>query len=297
MTMTARTRHATLFAFGLAGIVGPQAGCAPPPRTALEQVVEARSLAARLLLGMARVAEASNRAVMSGSDEVSAAAANDARQTLTMVKRDAGSLGALLGSLRYSHEQDLLAEFNQRFDEYRKLDDTILSLAVQNTNLKAQRLSFGPSQDAARSFAATIESVRPGRPAETWQVRAQAATALAAVREIQVLQGPHIAEADAAAMTRLEGLMKEAESTARHALGELGGLTSAATAGEVTKASAALDRFMGLNAEIVRLSRANSNVQSLALSLGQTRRLLAACDESLQSLELALGSRRLGPSR
>ena len=72
--------------------------------------------------------------------------------------------------------------------------------------------------------------------------------------------------------------MKGAESTARHSLGELGNLTSAATATEVTRASVALDRFMTSNAEIVRLSRANSNVCSLAL-------------------ELSLNSRRLGPSR
>jgi len=216
---------------------------------------------------------------------------------LTMAERDAASLGSLLRNLRYDREQDLLTEFMQRFGQYRKLNDTILGLAVQNTNLKAQQLSFGPAQDAARSFASALESVRPSRPAETWQVRGHAATALAALREIQVLQAPHIAEADAAAMSRLEQSMKDTESTARHALGELSNLTSAATASEVTKASAALDRFMSANAEIVRLSRTNSNVESLALSLGQTRRLLAACDESLQSLELALNSRRLGPSR
>ena len=128
-------------------------------------------------------------------------------------------------------------------------------------------------------------------------IKSWACAALAALREIQALQAPHIAEADDAAMTRLEQSMKAAESAARSALGELSKLTSAETASEVTKASAALDRFMASNAEIVRLSRANSNVQSLTLSLGQTRRLLAACDESLQSLELALNSRRLGPSR
>ena len=295
--MTTLTRQARVAAFGLAVMVCAHAGCAPAPGTVLEQLVDARSLAAKLLLGMARVAEASNRSVMSGSDEASTTAANDARQALTMVERDAASLGSLLGSLRYSYEQDLLTEFKRRFDEYRTLTESILGLAVQNTNLKAQQLSFGPAQDAARAFASALESARPSRPAEMWQVRAHAATALAALREIQVLHAPHIAEADAAAMTRLEQSMKEAESTARRALGELGNLTSAATAAEVTKASTALDRFMNANAEIVRLSRANSNVQSLALSLGQTRRLLAASDESLQSLELALKSRRLGPSR
>ena len=295
--MTSLIRHPKLTAVAVAFLVCCQTGCAPPPGTVLEQLVDARGLSAKLLLGMARIGEASNRAVMAGSDEASATAASDARQALTTVDRDAAALANLLGSLRYTYEQDLLSEFNRRFGEYRKVNDTILSLAVQNTNLKAQRLSFGPAQDAARSVASALESVRPSRPADAWQVRAHAVTALAALREMQVLQAPHIAEADDAAMGRLEQSMKEAESTTRRALADLGKLSSAETASEITKASAALDRFMASNAEIVRLSRANSNVQSLALSLGQTRRLLAACDESLQSLELALNSRRLGPSR
>ena len=41
---------------------------------------------------------------------------------------------------------------------------------------------------------------------------------VAAVLEIQVLQAPHIAEADDAAMTRMEGQMTASEAAARKAL-------------------------------------------------------------------------------
>ena len=162
--MSTLTRHVRLAAIGLAVMVFCQAGCAQPPGTALEQLVEARSLTGRLLLGMARAGEASNRAVMSGSDEASTTAANDARQALTMAERDAASLGSLLRNLRYDREQDLLTEFMQRFGQYRKLNDTILGLAVQNTNLKAQQLSFGPAQDAARSFASAVPTPSSSAP-------------------------------------------------------------------------------------------------------------------------------------
>jgi hypothetical protein len=55
---------------------------------------------------------------------------------------------------------------------------------------------------------------------------------------------------------------------------------------------------MSVNAEIVRLSRRNSNVRSLALTLGQKRTLTARCEEPLHSLQDALAARSLsGGSR
>ena len=87
--------------------------------------------------------------------------------------------------------------------KYRELDRHILDLAVENTNLKAQRLSFGPAQDAATSFRDALEAVVPaGGASDTWRVKALVATAVASVREIQVLQAPHIADRRRRAMTR-----------------------------------------------------------------------------------------------
>src|SRR6202030_158015 len=93
----------------------------------------------------------------------------------------------------YSDEIRLLNEFVGRFAKYRELDRRILDLAVENTNLKAQRLSFGPGQEAANSFRDSLEAVVPSLPArDKWRVEALVARAVATVREIQVLQAPHI---------------------------------------------------------------------------------------------------------
>ena len=40
----------------------------------------------------------------------------------------------------------------------------ILDLAVQNTNLKAQRLAFGPAQEAANRFRNALEAVASDAP-------------------------------------------------------------------------------------------------------------------------------------
>ena len=45
---------------------------------------------------------------------------------------------------------------------------------------------------------------------------------------------------------------------------------------------------MALNAQIVALSRRNTNVRSLALSMDQKRKLVAPCEETLSALHDAL---------
>ncbi len=66
---------------------------------------------------------------------------------------------------------------------------------------------------------------------------------------------------------------------------------------QLAAASAALDRFMGLNAQVVALSRQNTNVRSLALSLGQKRMLTATCEDSLRALQDALSKRGFSATR
>ena len=285
--MPRRNRLIALVALALAG-------CAGDLKTSLEQLVEARRLAADLLVQFTKVVESGDRAVMADTDEASIASSRETEQTTQLVQRDADALKPVLAGLGYSQEARLLEDFQQRFSEFRALDTTILGLAVENTNLKAQRLSFGSAQQAADALSEALDSLARTVPAEAhWRVAALTATAAAAVREIQVLQAPHIAEADDAAMARIEERMKTSEAAARAALQAMAGVLSSESGSRLTAATAALDQFMTVNAEIVRLSRRNSNVRSLALSMGQKRTLTARCEETLRSLQDALAQRSL----
>ncbi len=115
--------------------------------------------------------------------------------------------------------------------------------------------------------------------------------------EILVLQAPHIAEPDDGEMTRLEGLMAASAEQARTALGELKAVVTPAAASRLAAASAALDRFMSINAEIVKLSRRNSDVRSLALTLGRKRALTVTCEDRLRALDQSLGEHRFNATR
>jgi hypothetical protein len=260
--------------------------------SALRHLSEARRIAADLHVQFTRAADATNRAVMADTDETSMALAREAEEAKEAVRKDAASLAPILQALRYAEEIRLLEEFGAEFARYRALDQTILELAVLNTNLKAQRLSFGSAQEAADAFRDALQAVSPKDSArDHWRVKALAANAVAAVREIQALQAPHIAEPDDAVMGRMEERMKGAEMAARSALSALPPLVQPASRSQLASANAALDRFMSVHAEILAMSRRNTDVRSLVLARDQKVTLTAACDKSLRALREALAKR------
>ena len=244
-------------------------------------------LSSGLLIRFTEATEAANRAVMAGTDETATEYSREAEQATQIVQRDADALKLLLTRRGYTTESRLLDEFIDRFSRYRELDHTILGLAVENTNLKAQQLSFGAAREAADVFRRSLDAVvRLAAAKDKCDVEALVAQADAAVREIQLLQAPHIAESDEVKMSGMETQMAVEETAARRALDSLEGRVQRAA--DLGAATAALDRFKAVNTEIVALSRRNSNVRSLALSLGRKRTLTAACDDSLRALQEAL---------
>jgi hypothetical protein len=258
---------------------------------ALEELAKARGLAADLEVRFTKAADASNRAVMADTDAASVEFAREAETAKQNVQKDIETLRPLLGELKFTDESQLLQQFVDRYAKYTALDQTILELAVENTNLKAQRLSFGPGQAAADSFEAALHGIQPGSAKDEWQIKSLVADAIASVREIQVLQAPHIADPDDSAMTRIEQRMASSEAAARGALKGLAPLVQPASREKLSAASAALDSFMAINAQLTSLSRRNTNVRSLALSLNQKPALTAACEKTLHDLRDALAKR------
>jgi hypothetical protein len=270
------------------------AGCRQP--RLLEQV-EARRLAADVDLQFTKAAEAANRAVMSETDESAKAAVRDTEQATASVVQSVERLQSLLPSLGFDDEMRVLREFTSRFAEFRTLDAEILPLAVENTNLKAQQLSFGRGRDAADEFRKALDAVvRAAGPRDACWADAQAARAGSAIYQIQVLQQPHIAEGDMDAMKRMEAEMATAEAAARKLLEQLKSKLPEA-APQLASAGAALDRFKAIHAEILSLSMRNSDVRSLALSLGRKRTVIAQCDEQLRALQELLAKRSLEATR
>jgi hypothetical protein len=285
-------------AFSIAIVMAATVGTACRGSTpTLTGLLEARRIAAGLHVAFSKASEASSRAVMASSDEVSRAAADEARKARQDAERSLAALQPVLESLGYQTDPGHLTGFKTGFDEYRRLDDEILTLAVENSNVKAQRIAFGPSREAVESFTTSLgAAIREGAKdrcrAESLALRAQAA-----VLQIEVLQPPHIADAEDAVMTRLEEEMRASEAVARKSVDELKAAIGPAAAPHLAAATAALDGFLARNKEIVVLSRRNSNVRSLALSLGRKRAVTAQCEDHLRALGQALEEHRFNATR
>lgn len=287
----ANRRQAGLRTFAIALAASVAAACGDV-NGALEQLADARRLAADLHIEFTKAADAANRSVMADTDELSTADAHEAEAAKQAVHKDVEALSPLLQRLGYADESRLLQDFTTRFAAYETLDRRILDLAVENTNLKAQRLSFGPAQAAADEFAKSLDGVVAAK--DPSRVEALAATAVAAVREIQALQAPHIAEPEDASMAQLERRMTAAHAVARDALASLVPLVQPASRPRVAAATKAIDTFMDLNTQIIGLSRRNTNVRSLALSLDQKRKVTGPCEDTLRALQAALDKHGYG---
>jgi hypothetical protein len=88
-------------------------------------------------------------------------------------------------------------------------------------------------------------------------------------------------------MTGIEKEMATLDATISEALNHLSGLVGTKA---LVDAQAAFTELKSIRGQIIVLSRRNSNVRSLDLSLRVKPSLTAACDDSLNKLQQALAS-------
>ena len=85
--------------------------------------------------------------------------------------------------------------------------------------------------------------------------------------------------------------MAASEAAARNALATLSSLVEPRFQAQIVAAKAALDQFVAVNQQIITLSRRNTNVRSLALSLDQKQKAIPECENVLHALRDALSKR------
>ena len=256
------------------------AGCGSP-QPVLLRLMEARRLAAELQSDFTRANEASERAVLADTDDVSASAARDAAALTASAATRLGELESVVKGLGYSTELERIAAFKGRFDEFQTLDREILALAVENTNLKAQRLSFGAARELGEQIASELEPLR----ASSGDAARDAEALRANVFELLFLEARHNAEAEDAEMTHLETRAAALLADSRARLARLSGKGDAA---QLRATTTLWERFVATHDEVIVLSRRNTNVRSLALTLGRKRVVVAACEAELAALRQAL---------
>jgi len=247
-------------------------------------------LVSSIEVALARGSVAEKSAVLAATDQESQKYADQARATALEVDRKRQDLAKLLDTGGTQREKELLAQFSQSFADLRRVDDEVLELAVRGTNLKAYDLLFGPAAAALGEMNRSLDRIAAGAGGgpDGRQVVVLALGAETAIQRIQILLAPHIATESDPKMDELEGAMRKDEEEVRRDLAALMAPPGLRGSADAAAASSAFGRYEGIKRQILTLSRENTNVRSLALSLNQKRNATALCLEALAALKQAV---------
>lgn len=256
-------------------------------------------LVAEMLVNLQASSAAEKSAVMAETDEASQTYATEAQQKAAAVEADRSKLSDLIAGKGPAEEEKLISEFDTAWTAYQELDREILALAVENTNLKAVKLSLGAAADALTRFDAALQQIAAaaGSSPDGAEASKAAFQAVVAAHKIHTLQGPHIAESSDEEMNRLEGDMTALDKQVSSALETLSNQSGSQQQTELAQAQAAYQEFQKVQTQILELSRRNSNVRSLTLSLGKKRLATASCIEALTALQKSIRSEKSPATR
>jgi hypothetical protein len=246
-----------------------------------------REVAAQLRLALASESEAEKSAVLAITDEDSKRFADEARAAAALAEEKRSELTQSIAADGTQREKDLLAQFSDAFAKFQRIDKELLDLAERNTNIKATALAYGPAAEAIKQMDAALSRVMEHNVTAP-RILLLTAGAQAGALRIQALLPPHIAEQSDAKMDHLEAQMAEQDRNVAADLKQLARLVPGTGRDDVEVATASYSRFSELRAQILKLSRENTNVRSLAMSLNEKRAVMLVCQDALAELERAL---------
>lgn len=221
--------------------------------------------------------ESEKSAVLATTDDDSERFAAQSRAASAAVDRARAELRALAGP----EERQKLDAFDTAWAKVMDVDAKLLPLAVANTNLKAAALSSAARADLDAVLTQLTVAARDTN--DPSRLRTLMAASVAAGR-IQALHAPHIASPSDAEMTAIEARIAAL-------VGEVDAALTARdpkTAKPLSAAAEPWARYQQQTKKIIALSRANTNVLSLSMSLHEkadaTRACVAALDELIASV-------------
>jgi hypothetical protein len=247
-------------------------------------------LAGRMETDLASASEAEKSAVLATTDQDSQTFADQARVMSAKVEQESRELGELLTAGGTQGERELLTQFTRAFVEFRRIDDDLLALAVKNTNVKAYGLAFGPAAVALRDMNAALSRLVAAN-ADTPEAKTTMLLAFGAetsALRTQTLLPPHIAEENDAKMDELEAQMATEDAQVRKSLAGFAAIPRLSGDPELATATARYTEFSEIKKQVLALSRENTNVRSLSISLNQKRKVMLVCQAALGALQQAI---------
>jgi len=269
------------------------------PFTPLRSFLQEYELLSTMRVNFPKTNEAAKNAVLATTDEASIAFAEQARQVAAKVESGRKELEALVGQANSSKDKQTMSDFNSCWSQFQTLNNTILELATQNTNIKAQKLSSTQCARDVKELEANLNPIIQQRSKKNRNDNAVriAYEALTASLNILALHKPHIEEARDEEMDKIEKDINSYDKVARKALAALRTIPDLVDNDHLKAADEAYDHFMKHTAEVLKLSRMNTNIKSTELSWGKQSLISAQCEGLLATLQDSVKSRQRGGTK
>jgi DNA repair ATPase RecN len=256
--------------------------------TALFRQIEKLGLVNNIQQRLLESVDAEKSAVLAVTDEESKEFAAQSKRSSDEIDRLKVRLAELIAADARPGEPDKLAAFDAKWNELKEIDARLLGLAVANTNLKATHLVAREGAATLDRFITSVDAMT--RACSDVTVVRSLATAATAVARIQSLLLVHIPEASDAEMTTLETRIRDLGATVDTALRDAGPSVPSTAATAAADAAQAWVDYQRIAAEVIRLSRLNTNVISFDVSTHEKRTATGACLDALAELRSAIQS-------
>jgi hypothetical protein len=268
-------------------------------RDVMDIMTKKLEVIARMRINLLKSVEAEKMAVMADTDESSRINADESLKAAGSLEKDRLELALLIKKDSTEQEIKLLDEFDRCWTEFRKIDRVLLDFAVKNTNIKAANLSFAKGSEAVKGLEDALYGLLSDKPSgrEGLQLDLLVSKALAAGIKIHYLHAPHIAAANDEQMDKIEAEIKKNEGIILRSLKEMRPLVPEKKQGSLREARVAYDELTKVTAQVIDLSRQNTNIKSFELSLGRKRKVTAQCDEILLGLQEEVRNRSFKATR
>jgi len=239
-------------------------------RQLVDRTIQKRTLETELQVKVLASIRAQKNSILSPNDEQSKEVAASSRTSLTEARALFDKLDQLISEEKIAGQSAAAEALDKSLDAARKINDEVVDLSVQNTNVKARRLLAGEIQRQINILAAHFQK---------W-VGAATSKEPPDVARLKTLYEIHTAllELHPNAIKHIESSSEEEMGAQEKKLAELqeqiqGGL-KAGSGGDPTgevEPRAALAELKNLYVDLFKLSRLNTNNRSTSLSLNESK--------------------------
>ncbi len=281
-------------------VVGLLLGCSGQDFQAnLHALLEKQRLAAQLQQSLLAASDAANKSLLAPDE---AAASQQAAAAKAAFEAGAGQLQSLSALIEKGNNPKEIEAVKPVVADFKELDAAYAALhglVARNTNVRAARLS---RHEAVQAVERLRQALAPILAAPDCAAAAQALRAIAAAQAILILHPLHIDERSAAGMDALEASMNQDDRDARTALAGLADRAApsgdgAAQAQAAKAAQDAYEAFWTVHTAIIGLSRENSNIEAIALTMGRKQLLQAKILADLTTLAAVIDEKQFTATR